>query len=285
MEKKELNALIALLDDPDSEVFQHVSNRLMSYGSEILPTLENVWECSFDPIMQERVERIIQRIHFDSLNYEFGKWARFNADDLFEGAYLAAKYQYSELDRDKLKDDIERIRRTVWLELNHNLTPLEQVNVFNHVFYAILEYSGKATSKNYFINKVVENKCGNALMLGLLYLIVAHQLDIPIYGVNLSKHFILAFMKGKIDFEFKNEDAREDILFYINPLNKGGILSKDEIATYLEKIGEMTLDPKHFVPIPNKEVIRVLLENMEEFYSEEQLLDNANEVRVLIDQL
>ena len=41
---KEVTALFKLLDDPDAEVFSIISNRIMDYGNNIIPHLENEWE-------------------------------------------------------------------------------------------------------------------------------------------------------------------------------------------------------------------------------------------------
>jgi len=282
MEHKELSALISLLDDPDKEVFKHVSGKLMSYGSRIIPTLENAWEGSFDPMLQERIETIIHRIQFDNLTHEFRQWANLTPNDLFEGACLVAQYQYPDFDKKKLKDDLDRLKRTIWLELSHHLTPLEQVNIFNHVLYTILEFSPKASSRNFFIHKAVENKCGNGLMMGVLYLIIAHDLDMPVYGVNLpNNRFILAYTKGHVDFSVADENARSKILFHINPLNRGAIFSRNELLTELEKRGEK-LDPGVFVPCPDKVIISLLLENLIEIYKEDALTDKMEEVYQLI---
>ena len=56
LNKKEITALLSLLDDPDGEVHQHVVDRLSSYGREMVPYLESAWENSFDPIFQQKVE-------------------------------------------------------------------------------------------------------------------------------------------------------------------------------------------------------------------------------------
>lgn len=282
MEHKELNALIALLDDPDQEVFHHVSGRLMAYGSRIIPTLENAWEGSFDPMLQERIESIIHRIQFDNLQHQFRHWCSTNCDDLFEGACLVSQYQYPDINKKKLQDDLERAKRAIWLELSHHLTPLEQINIFNHVFYTILEFSPKASSKNFFIHKAVENKCGNGLMMGVLYLIIARDLDMPVYGVSLpNNRFILAYTKEHINLSLPSEDARSKILFYINPLNRGAIFSRNELLAELKKRGEK-LDPSAFVPCPNSVTVCLLLENLLEVYKEDALTDKMEEVRQLI---
>lgn len=281
MEHKELSALISLLDDPDKEVFTHVKGKLMSYGSRIIPTLETAWEGSFNPMLQERIENIIHKIQFDHLCHEFKSWADFDSDNLFEGACMVARYQYPEMDRKKLREDIDRLKRTIWLELSHHLTPLEQVNIFNHVFYTILEFSPKASSRNFFIHKAIENKTGNSLMMGVLYLIIAHDLDMPVYGVNLPGRFILSYTKEPISFAISDEDTRSKILFYINPLNRGAIFSRNELVTELEKRGEK-LENSAFIPCSNKIIVGLLLENLLEVYKEDALTDKMEEVQMLM---
>ncbi|HXH18895.1 MAG TPA: transglutaminase family protein [Chitinophagales bacterium] len=282
MEHKELNALLSLLDDPDREVFNHVSGRLLSYGSRIIPTLENAWESSFDPLLQERIESIIHRIQFDCLTHEFSQWVKNSPDNLFEGACLVSQYQYPDFDKKKLKDDLDRLKRTIWLELSHHLSPLEQVNIFNHVFYTILEFSPKASSKNFFIHKAIENKCGNGLMTGVIYLIIAHDLDMPVYGVSLpNNRFIMAYTKEPVRVHAADEDARRKILFFINPLNRGAIFSRNELITELYKLGEKS-DTSVFIPCQNKTIISLLLENLLEVYKEDALTDKMEEVKSLI---
>jgi len=41
---EEIKALFTLIDDPDEEVFSTISNRLLDYGTPIIPDLENLWE-------------------------------------------------------------------------------------------------------------------------------------------------------------------------------------------------------------------------------------------------
>ena len=67
METKELKSLITLLDDPDKEIFDHVAGKLLSLGTGVIPTLETAWEESLDPILQERIESLINKIQFHSV--------------------------------------------------------------------------------------------------------------------------------------------------------------------------------------------------------------------------
>jgi regulator of sirC expression with transglutaminase-like and TPR domain len=66
-----------------------------------------------------------------------------------------------------------------------------------------------------------------------LYSIIAQGLNIPIYGVNLPEHFILAY---RDEFTIQNEGEEESILFYINPFSKGAVFSRREIDTFLKQL-------------------------------------------------
>jgi len=56
MSSKEISALITLLDDPNSEVFNTVMTNLLKKGSEAIPQLEKAWESSLDERLQRRIE-------------------------------------------------------------------------------------------------------------------------------------------------------------------------------------------------------------------------------------
>ena len=282
---KELNALISLLDDPDKDVYTMVSNQLLSLGPRVIPALESFWEESFDAILQERIEQIIHQIQFSNLQSEMKDWVTNHSDDLFQGAVLVARFQYADLDKENIRTDVDEIKRAVWLELNYGLTPIEQINVFNHVFYSLLGFAGKSTnsptSQGYYINQLLESKKGNALSLGILYLILAQDLDIPVYGVDLPRHFVLAYTKDYLEVLDKNEDLRDQVIFYINPLNKGTIFSRNEIILFLKKL-DLEPQPEHFLPARNKKVIKVLLENLVQVYEEEGSAEKVEELYQLL---
>mgnify|MGYP003338123874 FL=1 len=126
---KELNALFKLIDDPDEEVFSAVTNRLIVYGKSIIPQLEHLWENTVLQPVQDRIEVLVHKLHFNDLREEFIRWNENSHPDLLTGSMLVARFQYPELTMAQVYQDIEKLRRNIWLELNSYLTPLEQVNV------------------------------------------------------------------------------------------------------------------------------------------------------------
>ncbi len=165
-------------------------------------------------------------------------------------------------------------------ELNRTITPLEQIKVINHIIYNINNINGNiSTLKNpdfYYINTLFETRIGNPLSIGILYISVAQRLNIPIYGIDLPQHFVLAYIKDNIKMP-----KAEDVLFYINPFNKGIIFTKNEILHYLKGLG-IKPENKHFSPMNNIQIINKLLRALIETCSRAGDYKQAQELTLLL---
>ena len=281
----EINALVSLLDDDDQEVFQLVSEKLSNLGIDGIPVLEKAWEHVGEPIIQEKIEDIIQKIQFENLKDLFKYWIVGGGENLLEGALLVAKFQYPDIDESRIVAQIDKIIQGVWIELNAGLTPLEEVRVINHVLFSLLGFHGDIDHpfepNNGYINHVLDTKKGNSLVLGIIYLLVAKQLNIPIYGVNLPFHFIMAY--SSIDLaqnEIGEMDINENILFYINPLNKGLVFSRIEISNYLER-SKIVSNEKYFNPSSNLEIIKALIYNQLSGYDQRGQKEKAMKWKII----
>jgi hypothetical protein len=133
---KELSALFTLIDDPDEEVFGAVSEKIIDYGKNIIPSLEHLWETIPDENVQHRIELLIHRLHYRDLSEDFRQWNVSGHHDLMLGALLVSKFQYPDLTTAPVLQEIEKIRRNIWLELNNYLTPLEQINIVTSILYS-----------------------------------------------------------------------------------------------------------------------------------------------------
>ena len=261
LENKEISALFYLIDDPDDEVFSTVTERIISHGRSIIPNLENLWENSPDQHVQQRIELIIHKLHFRDLVEEFQDWKNGNSE-LLQGALLVSKYGYPELNAIATLQEIEKMRRNIWLELNSYLTPLEQVNVISGILYSYYKLKGNEVSydlsDDFLLTRLIENKRGNAITNGILYLILCELLDIPAKAINIPKQFILAYFD--IDYNFPNptKQKSEKINFYIDPLN-GQVYSQTDIDNYFKRIA-VPPSPSYYLPLNNEKIISHLLE-------------------------
>lgn len=280
----EIHALIQLLDDDDQEVYKHVHDKLKSLGTEAIPVLEEVWSAELNSTTHERLEDIIHEIQFDSLQNAWELWLEQETPDLLTGAFLVAKYHYPDIKFHELEAKIIKLKQTIWLELNYSQTPLEQIQIFNQVFYTYHGFKGsQATSdfQDFCINQVVESKKGSAIAIGILYQALANELNLPVYGVNLTRHFILAFCKRTLLAFSEEENNEREIMFYINPINRGSIFSRNEIKDYLEKMN-VPANPKYFIPSNNLDIIKEMLNTLIELYGQQNRSERADELKVLL---
>ncbi len=284
---KEIRALLQLIDDPDDEVFDTVANKLLGFGREIIPNLEQLWEVTADEGIQERIETLIHRVHFNDLQEEFLEWSNSKNPELLRGAILVAKYQFPDLNIPSILTQFDQIRRNIWLELNNYLTPLEQVNVFNSILYNYYKLQGHELTerepKYFFINQVLESKQGNSYSLGVLYLALCELLDIPIFAIDLPRQFVFAYIDTLHHFYRQDDDAVQQIQFYVDPLS-GMVYTQKDVDTYLRKINYNDRDA-YMAPLSSKRIIFKMLEELALCYRYKREEAKAEEIQSLMNLL
>ncbi len=282
---KELKALLSLLDEPDPEVFERIRSRVQAYGTDAVTLLEAKWEESFDPFLQDRIEDIIHSIQLDDLYAAICSWAQLGSDDLLKGFILAARYQYPDLDTEKIFKEVGALVQDVWLELNDRLTALEKIKVVNHILFDVHKFRGNKSNirspENLYLNTLLESRKGNPLSIGILYMIIANSLKMPVYGVDLPNHFVLVYMdlKGSSD-----APATGNPLFYINPFNRGALFTHHEIEVYLRQI-KLPPDEVYYRPCNNITIIRRLFEELISLHAGQGNRERAEELKKLASAL
>lgn len=281
-----IQALINLLDDPDQQVFSVVKGELLHIGYEAVPMLEEAWDHSFDATFQYRVENIIHQINLEIIKDELLKWKNNPQRSILYGAYLIAKYQYPDISYESLEKVVAQITQDVWIEMSPNLTALEKVKVINEIFFNVHGFSGNKKNfhspQNSFINNVIDVKRGNPISLSLLYSEIASRVQVPIYGVNLPEHFVLAYTSLPLDY--LEHPSQKDVLFYINTFNKGSLFESNEISKFLSQLN-VPSKPEYYIPCGSIGMIKRLLNNLIFSYSKVANIEKAEELKVLLECL
>lgn len=276
MDEKELHALVTLLDDPDQLISEEIENKLLSLGPEIIPSLEEYWESAFDPFIQQRLEKIIHAIQFDQTKSELLIWKMSNSFNLLEGLLIINSYQYPSYNNNLIRMTLEELKRDIWMELRYEMTPYEKVSLMNYVLFDKFGLSGNTNDyhnpQNSFIGRVLETKKGNPLTLSCIYSIVAQKLDIPIFGINLPKHFILSYL---------DEDQNVDhLLFYLNAFNKGQVMQKADVISFLKQLN-LPLSKEFMLPCDNVTILKRVLRNLVTAYEQNESVGKKQEIEIL----
>ena len=283
VENREISALFHLIDDPDEEVYSTVSTKIISFGKGIIPNLENLWENTNREHVQERIETIIHKLHFRELTDDFINWKN-GSCELLKGALLTARYHYPEMQESQALQDIEKLRRNIWLELNNYLTPLEQINVITSILYNYYKQKGVEISysqpEDFLITKTLETKKGNAISNGILYLILCDLLDVPVKATNIPRQFILGYFDPQYEYMNPVGHSSEKINFFVDPLN-GNIYSHKDVESYFKRIGVVPA-PAYYRPLTNKRIIQFLLEELSKCFDNDRNQYKMEELKTLV---
>ena len=280
MNEKEFQSMLYLLDDSDERVVEHVENQITLIGMDALPFLEKYWSDEANVVVQERMVLLIKKINQQLLLQSLRIWEATETQDLLEGVLIIDQIANPNLDRQLIENQIDKIKLDAWLELNYDLTSFEKVKILNQILFDAHGFCGDTesyhSSKNSFISSVLERKKGYPISLSVLYIIIAQRLNIPIFGVNLPQHFILGYV-NEFDWmpllQFNDassllDGSGSEIMFYINPFNKGLIFNRDNIIKFLQ---QLKIEPSddYFKACSNKDILVRILRNLETSYATE----------------
>lgn len=272
LNNKELKALVSLLDDDDTEVVQHVEDRIMALGTFIIPYLEFEWENSFNPVVQKRIEELVHSLQFELTKEKLFAWKSAGAQDLLEGMWLVNTYQYPDLELEQLSKEIEQIYYDVWMEFKSDIYPVDQIKLLNSVIFNKLKFG--ANTKNFhspgnsMLNVVLQTRKGNPISLCVVYMLVAQKLNLPVYGVNLPNLFVMTYKK-------------DDVQFYINAFNRGLIFSKKEIDEYLTNL-RLAPNDKFYEPCENLDIVARVLRNLSNSHEKLGHTEKVHEVEEML---
>lgn len=265
-ETNEFGYLIKLLDDEDEYVYTSIKERFLSYGNESTGFLKNYLNDE-NYLIKKRANEIISILSFEELNAKFGRLSAKNENDILEDAiFLLASFGYPGVFMDDYKKELDKMATEIeaaLLKVNLNskkLETLEILNTVNNYLFFEKGYAGNAENyyepDNSYLNRVMETKLGIPISLSVIYLLISKRLKLPVSGISLPGHFIL-----------KYSDTEEE--FFIDPFNKGVIISIKEAEEFIKKIG---MTQKEFENIPylrkstEKEIILRVIRNLVEIY-------------------
>ena len=276
MNALEFKAMISLLDDSDSEVINEIRSRIINWGLEAVPHLEKEWEFyGENPLVQEKIEDLIQDLHFGNLFKNFEKWISEGGRDLLEGLWLISRINYPESDIQWMRVEINNIFMEIWVNTHEDMHPADFLKILNDILFNKLGFRPNVKNfhspANSMFNQVLENRRGNPVSLSCVYILLAEKLGIPLFGVNLPFLFVTVL-------------NHPDYRYYVNPFNKGQTFVKKDIEEYLKQI-KIESKPEYFEPCTNTDIIKRILTNLSYAYHKKGDLIHLNQVSRIIDMI
>lgn len=258
-----ISALIKLIEDPDEQIFSQVRNEILSMGDIAIPDLENALISAPNADSVDRISEILNEIQSENLCRNFQSWIESGDQDLLDLMILIEQIRDFNFPKQTLIEHIAQVKMDIWLELNESQTILEQIKIFNRIFYTKHAFTADESTPhelhNYFINSVLETKNGNDTTLGLLYLYLAQAQQMAFHGVKLLSNFILAYTGSAED------KTIEEVLFYLNPYKNAALFSVNNLLDFFANAG-VELNVSEITPCSNPDIARRWLWFIQQVY-------------------
>ncbi|MCC6818180.1 MAG: transglutaminase family protein [Bacteroidia bacterium] len=282
IESGKIIALISLLDDPDKAVWESAFNELTNIEFEHIHVLYDYLEQGTETAEQhERLEACIDKVRHEHIGNQLLKWKNDGGKKLLSAMALICQLRYPEITEEDLHEKLETLRLDAWLEFHYDLTSFEKVKILNYILFQLHGFRGDETNfmhhDNSFINKVLESKKGNPISLSIIYILVAQRLNVPVYGINLPKHFIMAYIEDEETGNLENfndlqdigHKAEGEIKFYINAYNGGGVFNLEQLRGIMMEM-ELEEKPEYINPCSNSDIALRVLMNLHNSYKHQE---------------
>ena len=210
-------SLLKLLHDQDEIVFTHISENIKTKGIGFIPNLESILEQTNNPIIQNRINNLISTLNFNFVKTQLIKWKKSATQNLMTGVYLIDRIAMPDLNYSHLKMELKNMKKTIWLELSVNLSPLEKANILIKILkeyfkIQIIEFKN-SKSIDFSCFNLIQSKQGNSYAVSIFFLFMFNEFNINAKLINFLNYNIIVFKKYK-SIKYKNN--KENHLFYLN---------------------------------------------------------------------
>ena len=261
--RSEILAIAKLFKSPDEETKKLLEEQLKKFDIKLL---RGIYDEIGDLAIKGQFLELVGKLKREELKIKLSSWVKNNPQDLQDGVFLVASFGNPFFDFDYYSDLLDK-----WaLDLEKNLKkiklkddPTSIISEVNHFLFMELGFQGNKEgyyeAENSFIDKVIERKLGNPILLSVIYILVSRLLGLPFSGVNMPSHFLVQY-----------HDAFEPI--FIDPFNQGEIVTKENCK---ERIKALRLSwQEDYLSIPtNKQIVARILQNLANIYHNEDKFD------------
>lgn len=215
-----LISLVSLLDDPDRSVRLIAWDKLALMGEEVVGEIENLIPELSKKMDSNDLNSLLKELKVEFIMKKIESYTSNPDPLLLDGLLLVTSSFEPDLDKIKYLTIVQDIADEMLLEINDNRTAMENMEIFNHIFFRRVGFKSvddEITIKdNAVITTVLDTKRCNLISLSMCYFTLARYTGLPIYPVIEGQSFSPAYL-----------DHNNNPLFYVNIFKNGIIFSKD----------------------------------------------------------
>ena len=257
----EIKALVRLLKSDDENTTKLLFEQLKTFDVTLLRDIDR--EISPEDInLRKRFLNHLLRSRRESLKEEFLKWAKSKVPVLEEGIYLIAQFNNPLVDISCYSKILGKWAEELSEKIKNVKLPGDPTSVINEVnHFLFMELGFRGNKKDYhepdnsFIDRVIERRLGNPILLSSIYLLITNKIGLPFKGVSMPAHFLVQYTEsfGAV---------------LVDPFNGGEILTKDVCKERVKKLN-LTWHEDYLETPNNKQIILRMMQNLINIYQNE----------------
>ena len=273
--RAEIESLMFLLEDPDPFVQEQVQLRFMELGDRAVPLLDQIRVQTKDKEEKKRAKEVLHKLTFSTLKGDFAELLLEgigNRAQLERAVITLARFGHPTLRESEYVKTLDHFADMLRPSLRYKRSEREKMRILMKFIFEDLNFRGD--NKDYhnpangFIDQVIERRKGLPISLSLVAMFIARRLQLPVFGVNMPIHFMLAFVGEK-----------EEQL--IDPYDEGAEVSYDQCYFFLKK-NNVTPKPEHFKMASDIDILARCIRNLMHSYERNEEHDRVQELKSLL---
>ena len=273
--RAEIESLMFLMEDPDPFVQEQVQLRFMELGDRAVPLLDQIRVQTKDKEEKKRAKEVLHKLTFSTLKGDFAELLLEgigNRAQLERAVITLARFGHPTLRESEYVKTLDHFADMLRPSLRYKRSEREKMRILMKFIFEDLNFRGD--NKDYhnpangFIDQVIERRKGLPISLSLVAMFIARRLQLPVFGVNMPIHFMLAFVGEK-----------EEQL--IDPYDQGAEVSYDQCYFFLKK-NNVTPKPEHFKMASDIDILARCIRNLMHSYERNEEHDRVQELKSLL---
>lgn len=273
--KREIESLIYLLDDPDPEVQTGVKKRFKELGEHAVPLLDQFQSESVKDSQKQTINNIIYNITAGTVIEEFAEIVEMGVHDRkqLEGAlFTLCKFGNPTLRLEEYRKKLDNLSAQIGSDIAYTPSISEKMQIMLQFVFRDLRFRGDSKDyhnpDNAYLDRVIDRRKGLPIMLSCVVMFLAHRLDLPFYGVNMPIHFMLMY-----------ETHNQEIL--IDPFDGGTLVTYNQCCYFLKKNG-INPKPEHLQKADEADILIRCIRNLIHSYAKVQDEKRVADLRKLL---
>jgi len=274
--RAEIESLMFLMEDPDPFVQEQVQLRFKELGDRAVPLLDQIRVQTKDKVEKKRAKDVLHKLTFSTLKGDFAELLLEgvgNRAQLERAVITLARFGHPTLRESEYVKTLDHFADMIRPSLRYKQSEREKMRILMKFIFEDLNFRGD--NKDYhnpangFIDQVIERRKGLPISLSLVAMFIARRLQLPVFGVNMPIHFMLAFVGEK-----------EEQL--IDPYDQGAEVSYDQCYFFLKK-NNVTPKPEHFKMASDIDILARCIRNLMHSYERNEEHDRVQELKSLLE--